>query len=87
MPATLFTHPREIEFLGEKFFVPNPPEEYLRLKYGAQWMVPRKAGEYEEDVVAHNHDDLPEDHPHVANGNAHAHSFVIDDDHRKWPKP
>ena len=51
VPATLFTHPREIEFLGEKFFVPNPPEEYLRLKYGAQWMVPRKAGEYEKDVV------------------------------------
>jgi hypothetical protein len=51
VPATSFTHPREIEFLGEKFFVPNPPEEYLRLKYGARWMVPRKAGEYEKDVV------------------------------------
>ena len=51
VPATLFTHPREIEFLGEKFFVPNPPEEYLRLKYGEQWMVPKKAGEYEKDVV------------------------------------
>ena len=51
VPATLFTHPREIEFLGEKFFVPNPPEEYLRLKYGSKWMVPRRAGEYEKDVV------------------------------------
>ena len=51
VPATSFTHPREIEFLGEKFFVPSPPEEYLRLKYGARWMVPRKAGEYEKDVV------------------------------------
>lgn len=51
VPATSFTHPREIEFLGETFFVPNPPEEYLRLKYGEQWMVPRKAGEYEKDVV------------------------------------
>jgi hypothetical protein len=51
VPATSFTHPREIEFLGEKFFVPSPPEEYLRLKYGEQWMVPRKAGEYEKDVV------------------------------------
>lgn len=51
VPAASFIHPREIEFLGEKFFVPNPPEEYLRLKYGAQWMVPRKAGEYEKDVV------------------------------------
>jgi hypothetical protein len=51
VPATSFTHPKEIKFLGEKYFVPNPPEEYLRLKYGAQWMVPRKAGEYEKDVV------------------------------------
>ena len=51
VPAAAFTHPTEIEFLGEKFFVPNPPEEYLRLKYGARWMVPRKAGEYEKDVV------------------------------------
>ena len=51
VPATLFTYPKEIDFLGEKFFVPNLPEEYLRLKYGEQWMVPKKAGEYEKDVV------------------------------------
>ncbi|RLC65724.1 MAG: hypothetical protein DRH97_07640, partial [Chloroflexi bacterium] len=25
--------------------------EYLRLKYGAEWMVPKKAGAYEIDVV------------------------------------
>ncbi|RII76074.1 MFS transporter [Pseudomonas monteilii] len=41
--------------------------------------------EYDEEVVAHSHDDLPEDHPHVAEGKVHAHTFVIDDDHRKWP--
>jgi hypothetical protein len=52
VPATLFINPKEIEFLGEKFFVPNPPEEYLRLKYGPEWNVPKKAGEYEIDVVA-----------------------------------
>ena len=51
IPANFFIYPKEIEFLGEKFFVPNPPEEYLRLKYGAEWMVPKKAGEYEKDVV------------------------------------
>jgi len=51
VPASSFTHPKEIAFLGEKFLVPNPPEEYLRLKYGEQWMVPKKAGEYEKDVV------------------------------------
>ena len=51
MPARLFTNPTEIEFLGEKFLVPNPPEEYLRLKYGVEWTIPKKAGEYEQDVV------------------------------------
>jgi hypothetical protein len=51
LPAKLFTNPKEIEFLGKKFLVPNPPEEYLRLKYGGEWMVPKKSGEYEKDVV------------------------------------
>jgi len=61
----------------------------LSLVAAVAWLVSKRIWrpEYEEDVVAHNHDDLPEDHPHVANGNAHAHSFGIDDDHRKWPKP
>lgn len=61
----------------------------LSLVAAVAWLVSKRIWrpEYEEDVVAHNHDDLPEDHPHVANGNAYAHSFVIDDDHRKWPKP
>ncbi|BBU06931.1 MFS transporter [Aeromonas veronii] len=61
----------------------------LSLVAAVAWLASKRIWrpEYEEDVVAHNHDDLPEDHPHVANGNAHAHSFVIDDDHRKWPKP
>lgn len=51
LPAKLFTDPKEIEFLGEGFYVPNPPEEYLRLKYGTEWMIPKKSGEYEIDVV------------------------------------
>jgi len=61
----------------------------LSLVAAVAWLVSKRIWrpEYEEDVVAHGDDDLPEDHPHVANGNAHAHSFVIDDDHRKWPKP
>lgn len=51
VPANQFTNPLEIDFLGEKFHVPNPPEEYLRLKYGPEWMIPKKAGYYEKDVV------------------------------------
>ncbi len=51
LPAEMFTNPREIDFLGDRFNVPNPPEEYLALKYGAEWMVPKKAGAYEKDVV------------------------------------
>ena len=51
IPGTFFTHPKEIAFLGEQFMVPNPPEEYLRLKYGEEWMVPKGPGLYEKDVV------------------------------------
>ena len=51
LPVRLFDPPKEIEFLGEKFLVPNPPEEYLRLKYGEEWLIPKKPGIYEIDVV------------------------------------
>jgi len=50
-PSSMFTEPKEIDFMGEKFLVPNPPEEYLRIKYGEKWMIPQKSGEYEKSVV------------------------------------
>jgi hypothetical protein len=51
IPSSFFTQPAQFRFLGERFLVPNPPEEYLRLKYGEEWRIPKKAGAYEKDVV------------------------------------
>ena len=50
LPLHLFTQPMEIEFIGQKFLLPNPPEEYLRLKYGPEWRTPKGPG-FEADVV------------------------------------
>jgi MFS family permease len=45
---------------------------------------------HEPELIAHTHDDLPADHPHIvtsaANGHGfHAHEFVIDSLHPRWP--
>ncbi len=57
IPARLFTDTKQINFIGEKFHVPNPAEEYLRFMYGAEWKIPKKAGCYEKDVL----DQIPKD--------------------------
>lgn len=35
--------------------------------------------------VAHTHDDLPPDHPHLQGKHHHVHALIIDDLHRHWP--
>jgi hypothetical protein len=49
-PIRLFEELKEIDFLGEKFLVANPPEEYLRIKYGENWMTPNQHG-YGGEVI------------------------------------
>ncbi len=50
----------------------------------AHWFWPQE----DSDALAHRHDDLPADHPHLAAhapASQHAHAFVIDDHHTRWP--
>lgn len=43
---------------------------------------------FDPSAIAHAHNDLPDGHPHLANGaSPHAHDFVIDALHRRWPEP
>ena len=50
LPLSLFKDLAETEFVGEKFLLPNPPEEYLKLKYGPDWRTPKGPG-FESDVI------------------------------------
>ena len=54
-PISLFTSLVEVDFIGDKYLVPGPPEEYLLYKYGPDWVTPKQAG-YEKDVL----DNMPE---------------------------
>lgn len=50
----------------------------------ARWLWPAD----DQDVVAHEHPELPPDHPHLRDveaGKPHVHSYIIDDLHSSWP--
>jgi hypothetical protein len=55
IPVRLFNDLKQVDFIGEQFLVPNPPEEYLAIKYGPSWRTPNQLG-YGKDVV----DNIPE---------------------------
>ena len=48
---------------------------------------------HDPDVIEHEHADLPAGHEHLhdgtpaANGLRHAHPYVVDDQHPRWPGP
>ncbi|RAP55682.1 MFS transporter [Oleiagrimonas sp. MCCC 1A03011] len=46
---------------------------------------------HDPQIVPHHHDGLPNDHPHVVDmptdeSGVHAHAFIIDDEHPRWPQ-
>ena len=49
-PAQLFKELAEVDFLGDTYRVPSPPEDYLTFKYSPEWETPKRVG-YEKDVV------------------------------------
>ena len=55
IPVRLYQELSSVSLLGKPFFVPNPPEEYLTLKYGPNWMIPKKTG-FEAEII----DSIPE---------------------------
>ena len=55
IPVQIYEDLGTVSLLDKLFLVPSPPEEYLTLKYGPDWRVPKKTG-FEADII----DSIPE---------------------------
>lgn len=51
VPHKFYTPPAEIQFLGQKFLIPNPPEEYLMTRYGPTWQKPLEGRDRLNDQI------------------------------------
>ena len=49
-PVTLFEELTPVDFVGDQYLVPSPPDDYLTVKYGPDWRTPKQLG-YEKDVL------------------------------------
>ncbi len=49
-PVGLFEELTPVDFIGDKYLVPSPPNDYLTVKYGPDWHTPKRVG-YEKDVL------------------------------------
>ena len=51
-PAYLFDEPEQVDFLGRRFYVPTPVEEYLELTYG-DYITPRIGLDYPKQTLGY----------------------------------
>ena len=51
VPLRFLTEFAEVDFLGDRYRLPNPPEEYLEIKYGPDWRTPKRPGDFEDDIL------------------------------------
>lgn len=49
-PVRLFEELTPVDFIGDQYMVPSPPNDYLTYKYGPEWRTPKRVG-YEKDVI------------------------------------